>query len=84
MNTETPAKLQYLRNAASSIEGLIVYERFFEDKRKTTKMYFLMFKGASISPTLDYKNMNHFLLGFTKAIELSGDWNRYNPFKLTK
>jgi len=65
-------EIQALENAVNSvkIDGLKVRQWYFEDKRKTTKMYFLALNGASISPKLNYENMNHFILGFSKGINL--------------
>jgi len=61
-----------LNNAVlnSNIEGLQLHEKHQEDKRKTVKTYFLTFYGTSISPCLDYENMNHFILGVTKGFKL--------------
>ena len=62
-------EIEALKNAANDLE-LFVHEKHTTDKRKTVKMYFLTQNGATISPTLDYNQMNHFLLGFRKAINL--------------
>jgi hypothetical protein len=61
--------IEALQNAVISINmaGLNVYEKIFDDKRKTAKMYFLQIKNETISPVLDYSNMNHFILGFLRA-----------------
>jgi hypothetical protein len=63
-------ELQALQNAISSLPKVQVYEKQFEDKRKTTKKYYLTFNGGTISPVLDYENLNHFILGFSKAKNL--------------
>jgi hypothetical protein len=63
-------QIQYLQNAASNVTGLIVHEKFFEDKRKKIKCYFLSLDGCCISPALDYENMNYFILGFLKCYQL--------------
>lgn len=62
-------ELQALENAVKSVglNGLQVHEYMQTDKRKTTKLYFLTHFGSTISPRLDYKNMNHFILGFINA-----------------
>lgn len=57
------AELFCLQNAADSI-GLTIHEKFQEDRRKTVKMYFATKNGASVSPVLDYENLNSFLLGW--------------------
>ncbi len=62
-------KFKALQNAVISTDfpGLGVYEKQFEDKRKTAKKYFLQINKSMLSPVLDYENMNHFILGFSKA-----------------
>lgn len=41
----------------------------YEDKRKQSQFYLTDKKGNSISPKLDYDNMNHFILGFSTALK---------------
>lgn len=62
-------EIEALQNAVNSAktEGLEIYEYIFNDKRKTTKHFYLTLNGATISPRLDYENMNHFILGFKTA-----------------
>jgi len=63
-------EIQALQNAADCIGvGLMVYQKNYEDKRKTIKTYFLHNDqtGETLSPVLDYENLNHFILGFIKA-----------------
>ena len=66
-------ELNALENAVISakLEGLQVYVRQTEDKRKTIKHYFLNYHGATISPNLDYDNMNHFIMGLSKGLKLN-------------
>lgn len=64
-------ELEALKNAINNIKGMDIYEKQYDDKRKTTKMYFLNLNGNSISPVLDYENMNHFILGFSAALKLN-------------
>lgn len=59
-----------LQNAANSLE-LFVHEKHNEDKRKTVKKFFLTQSGTTVSPTLDYENMNHFILGWSNSIKYS-------------
>lgn len=66
---ETITEIQALQNAANLI-GLTIYEKFTQDKRKTVKLYFAQLEKQTISPVLDYDNMNHFLLGFINCAEL--------------
>lgn len=65
-------EISALENAVRSvgINGLAVHEKYQEDKRKTAKMYFLTYNGTSISPVLDYENMNHFILGLSRGLKL--------------
>lgn len=64
-------EIEALQNHVNSINflGLFIYEKLQDDKRRTTKKYFLQIGKESISPVLDYENMNHFLLGFKKALK---------------
>lgn len=57
---------QALQNAANDL-NIEIKEHFAGDKRKTIKKYFAVIFGASVSPILDYEQMNHFLLGYRKA-----------------
>lgn len=76
MNQKLLSEFESLQNAVNYNElskfNLSLYEKFFEDKRKTTKMFFLQNDktGETISPVLDYENMNHFILGFSRGIKL--------------
>lgn len=60
-----------LNNAINStgIKNLHLHDYIFKDKRKVNK-YFLSLSGMSISPNLDYDQMNHFILGFSRANQL--------------
>ena len=64
-------EIQALQNAADSVKlpGLQVHEKTFEDKRKSKK-YFLQYGKNTLSPVLDYSNMNSFILGINRAKEL--------------
>ena len=66
-------ELNALENAVISakLEGLKVCVRQTTDKRKTIKHYFLNYYGNTISPNLDYDNMNHFILGLSKGLKLN-------------
>lgn len=64
-------ELTALQNAADSVQlsGLQVHEKIFEDKRKSKK-YFLQYGKNTLSPVLDYSNMNSFIFGIKRAKEL--------------
>jgi hypothetical protein len=62
MNNERNA----LQNFATTI-GLTIYEKIPEDKRRTVKMYFAQKGAQTISPVLNYDQMNHFLLGWARC-----------------
>lgn len=59
-------ELEALQNAANSLE-IDIKEKQEQDKRKTVNRFFAMFKGKSVSPVLDYEQMNHFLLGWRNS-----------------
>ena len=65
-------ELEALQNLINSIklDGINIHEKYLEDKRKKTKVYFVTINGTTISPVLSYENMNHFMLGFLKATTL--------------
>ncbi len=65
---EAITEIQALQNAANSV-NLIIIEHYTQDKRKTGKKYFAQRGSQTISPVLDYENMNHFLLGWIKCVE---------------
>ena len=54
-----------LENALNSfgLTGLTVYSKISVDKRLKTPKFFLQQGDETISPVLDYNEMNHFILG---------------------
>ena len=58
-----------LQNFATTL-GLTVHIRYFEDKRKRPK-YFLCKCLVSISPVLNYNDLNHFMLGYSRCKQLN-------------
>ena len=64
-------EIQALQNAADSVKlpGLQIHAKIFEDKRKSKK-YFLQYGNRTLSPVLDYSNMNSFILGINRAKEI--------------
>jgi hypothetical protein len=61
-------ELEALQNAANSV-NLQVHQKHEHDKRKTTKLYFVNRGNETVSPNLDYENMNHFILGWSRSIK---------------
>lgn len=61
-------ELQSLQNAADKC-GLVVHEWHHLDRRKKIKHYYATKEGICISPSLDYVNLMHFLLGYINATE---------------
>ena len=61
-------EIEALQNFASTL-GMKVHEKYFEDKRRTSKKYFLMMGSNSVSPVLDYENLNHFMLGWSNCLK---------------
>jgi hypothetical protein len=60
-------EIEALQNFATNL-GLSVYVRYSEDERKK-HTYFLTLNGISISPCLDYSNLNHFMLGWNNCLK---------------
>ena len=62
---ETNTKLEALNNALSyfGFKNIILHEKQYSDKRKKVSKFFLQQGEETISPVLDYNEMNHFILG---------------------
>ena len=62
-----------LQTAADGLQiGMVISEKWNQDKRKTTKLYFASVPGhGTISPTLDYSNLNNFLHGMHQMKKLN-------------
>ncbi len=67
---KTEIELQSLQNFADEFNA-IVHVSISEDKRKSPK-FFLMVGGTSVSPKLDYNNMNSFLNGIYACKKYTG------------
>lgn len=65
-------ELNSLQNMAdASGLSIVIHEKIIHDKRNKVKKYFANIEGkGTISPVLDYSNLNHFLLGISQAKEL--------------
>lgn len=74
-------EIQSLQNALNSteIQGLTIHEKIHEDKRRKVKKYFIQLNGTTYSPVLDYQNMNHFILGFLKALRHTYELQKLIP-----
>ena len=70
---ETYTQLEALNNAVVSmnLEGLEVLQYIQHDNRKKIGKFFLRLNGTSISPILNYNEMNHFILGMSKMQKLT-------------
>lgn len=73
-------ELKALENHVESlqIDGLNVKEWQEQDKRKTSKKYIVSINSQSISPILDYENMNVFLLGLGRAETIKTDTPKHS------
>ena len=62
---ETKTKLEALNNGLNSfgLKNIILHEKQYSDKRKKVSKFFLQDGAKTISPVLDYNEMNHFILG---------------------
>ena len=62
---ETITQLEALNNAVSyyGFKNIILHEKQYSDKRKKVSKFFLQQGAETISPVLDYNEMNHFILG---------------------
>jgi len=65
MNNELESLNNFVQNIG--VQNLAVYEKPIHDKRKTIKKYFVNLGNATLSPVLDYSQMNLFLLGLHNA-----------------
>ena len=70
MATTIEQQLEALQTAAKNLSSVLTVNIYkSEDKRKKDLFYLNDF-GKTISPRLDYSNMNHFILGMIRGIEL--------------
>ena len=69
---ESQKEFEALQNFAKSL-NLKVNQKINYDKRIKKNYYFLSYNGESISPVLDYGNLNSFMIGYEncKKIVLS-------------
>ena len=62
---KTISQLEALNNALQyfGFKNVILHEKQYSDKRKKVSKFFLQQGSETISPVLDYNEMNHFILG---------------------
>ena len=62
---ETITQLEALNNALQyfGLKNVILHEKQYSDKRKKVSKFFLQQGAKTISPVLDYNEMNYFILG---------------------
>ena len=62
---ETKIQLEALNNSLSyfGFKNINLHEKQYSDKRKKVSKFFLQQGAKTISPVLNYKEMNHFILG---------------------
>lgn len=76
MKTQIEKQLEYLQNAGTCY-GLTIHIFHSEDKRKAP-LFFAQKGVETISPNLDYSNLNHFLLGYGEALKLFNQKDVFN------
>ena len=72
---ETITQLEALNNALQyfGFKNVILHEKQYSDKRKKVSKFFLQDGAETISPVLDYNEMNHFILGMIKMQNLTNN-----------
>ena len=70
---ETTTQLEALNNAVIyfGFKNIILHEKQYSDKRKKVSKFFLQYGAETISPVLDYNEMNHFILGMATMQKLT-------------
>ena len=72
---ETNTQLEALNNALSyfALKNIILHEKQYSDKRKKVSKFFLQDGAKTISPVLDYNEMNSFILGMSAMQQLTNN-----------
>lgn len=70
---ETNTQLEALNNALNyfGFKNVILHEKQYSDKRKKVSKFFLQNGAKTISPVLDYNEMNNFIHGMGAMQELT-------------
>lgn len=82
MPTLIERQQEALQNAANTVK-LTVHLQPQTDKRNKKGYFYCTLYGTSISPVLDYSNLNHFILGYIKAIKLNNLWKLNTAHSVT-
>jgi hypothetical protein len=67
MENRIEKEKEALQNAADYC-GLLIIEHHNQDKRQKNKFVAILNDGTSMSPVLNYNDMNHFLWGYISHI----------------
>ena len=72
---ETTTQLEALNNALSyyGFKNVILHEKQYSDKRKKISKFFLQDGAKTISPVLNYNEMNNFILGMGAVQKLTNN-----------
>jgi hypothetical protein len=70
---ETIKQLEALNNALNyfGFKNINLHEKQYSDKRKKVSKFFLQQGSKTISPELNYNEMNHFILGMSAMQKLT-------------
>ena len=72
---ETSTQLEALNNSLSyfGLKNINLYEKQYSDKRKKVSKFFLQQGAKTISPVLNYNEMNNFILGMSTMQNLTNN-----------
>ena len=72
---ETTAQLNALNNALNyfGFKNINLHEKQYSDKRKKVSKFFLQQGAKTISPVLNYNEMNNFILGMRTMQNLTNN-----------
>ena len=72
---ETITQLEALNNALQylGLKNINLHEKQYNDKRKKVIRFFLQDGAKTISPVLNYNEMNHFILGMGEMQRLTNN-----------
>ena len=72
---ETIKQLEALNNALNSFgfKNIYLHEKQYSDKRKKVSKFFLQQGAKTISPVLNYNEMNNFILGMRTMQNLTNN-----------